>query len=663
MQGRPYRSHVRPACGSCRKRKSRCTITGSSRVCLMCQAHGTECVFMGSAGSNCQKRARTSGNSAEAPDIFVRSIDTSVNSAVAYAPNARSSPTAPLSQPTPVVRTPSQPRSRRQNHASAIVTAEQDSVTTTNFEEPVSALNAIFAESGDHSTHVVSPAIANDNDELESYLSNNPNTGKRRITHTLSHSTMTDRPSRPVLFNTVIRRPLGVNANQSLAASKCELIEKLLGPHVMDVVDLFFENAGICLPVLDERSFRRLYTDHKEKLSPALVANLYANAITYWHNSPRLRARSPPDHRFIWVQANEALNSELFLSPGISTVISIVLNVCGRPSTSIFGNGGLVGTAVALTNALGLNRDPSKWNISPSEKTFRIRIWWLVVMLDRWCSLAHGTPLQIHRAQHDVPMLSKELLCESDASTSQTMGTSVFLALLTLTEVLGRYLENIYCVSKSPSAHSSMSSVELELLLTGWEDTLDDDIRRLAIRGVCLDMPGAANFRLAYLAVKLVLRRIQCDSAKSLMQTEEAVAYASLQAQRVTEEIVHHIQELQEIHLKGYWLQMNAFTLTSGTTFLLRTALKPTNTAKNTSLKLAKDMINALMKYRTQFRWDLADDCLANCADMIEKIEAGNDPMAAELADFQEFVNTNALMMDDAFMGFGSTFETDLWDI
>jgi hypothetical protein len=106
--------------------------------------------------------------------------------------------------------------------------------------------------------------------------------------------------------------------------------------------------------------------------------------MSYWNNSPRLRLCHPPDHRYIWVQANEALHSELFLSPGISTVISIILNVHGRPSTSMFGNGGMVGTAVALSNSLGLNRDCSAWEISPGEKALRSRIWSIVVLMDRW---------------------------------------------------------------------------------------------------------------------------------------------------------------------------------------------------------------------------------------------------------------------------------------
>lgn len=146
----------------------------------------------------------------------------------------------------------------------------------------------------------------------------------------------------------------------------------------------FFQNANICFPIFDEASFRNVYCTHKEKISPALLCNLYANALTYWDNSPRLRSLRSPDIRFIWNQANEAFHSELFLSPGISTVMAIILNVCGRPSTSIFGNGGMIGTAVALCNALGLNRDPSNWNISPLEKRFRIRIWWLINVHDSW---------------------------------------------------------------------------------------------------------------------------------------------------------------------------------------------------------------------------------------------------------------------------------------
>lgn len=148
--------------------------------------------------------------------------------------------------------------------------------------------------------------------------------------------------------------------------------------------DSFFTQANICFPVFDESWFQKSFTEYKEKISSALLANLYANSLVYWSKSPKLSRIRCPDVRFIWVQANEAMMAELFLSPGLSTIIAIMLNVCGRPSTSIFGNGGMLGMAVALTHALGLHRDPSNWDISSSEKNFRIRIWWLVVLHDHW---------------------------------------------------------------------------------------------------------------------------------------------------------------------------------------------------------------------------------------------------------------------------------------
>ncbi|KAH0272260.1 hypothetical protein KCU91_g6803, partial [Aureobasidium melanogenum] len=527
-------------------------------------------------------------------------------------------------------------------------------------------MSAMLAESGDSSTHIISPAIADDNEELDSYLSSDPAVGIRRITRTSSTSTNMGPPSRRVLFNTVLRKPLGINANQSVAAGKLEVIEKLLEPHVMDMINLhvthavFFENVNVCFPVLDETSFRRTYTEHKDRLSSALLANLYANAMTYWKSSPRLRSVHPRDQRYIWVQANEALHSELFLSPGISTVIAIILNVHGRPSTSMFGNGGMVGTAVALSNSLGLNRDCSTWNISPEEKTFRFRIWSIVMLMDRWTSLAYGTPLLIHRAQYDVPVPSKELLAQSRTSTTQHAGLSIFLAMLTLTDVLSQYLEHVYHISRvATTDRSPVSPLHLEMFLTDWEDTLDDETRRLVLRGNDLDRPGAANLRLSYLAVKLLLCRILCDTT-SFTPEHESAAQARLRTQRVAEEVVLLVQELKHPHLRGFWMPTNGFTLTSATLFLLRNALKATNRTRNTSLKLAKDMITCLQEHRNNEAWDLADDCLSNCTDMTNRIEAGTNFESPGFADSQYVVDNDSLMFNDTVLGFATAFDFDL---
>ena len=146
----------------------------------------------------------------------------------------------------------------------------------------------------------------------------------------------------------------------------------------------FFEKINISFPIFDEVLFRRLLVSQKEKISPGLLSNLYGNTLIYWDASPRLSNVPCPDHYSIWIQAENALTEELKCTPGISTIISIILNLSGRPSVHMLGNGGLLGMAVALANAFGLNRDPSGWNLSPTEKKFRIRIWRILLVYDRW---------------------------------------------------------------------------------------------------------------------------------------------------------------------------------------------------------------------------------------------------------------------------------------
>lgn len=152
----------------------------------------------------------------------------------------------------------------------------------------------------------------------------------------------------------------------------------------MTIVSRYFSKINICLPLLDYDSFKLQYKNEKEKISPALLASLYAHSTIYWRFSEDLARYRALDNRFIWNLANEVLYSELHLSPGISTVTAILLNVGGRPTTSLIGNGVQLGAAVSLAHSLGLNRNPSSWDIPASEKFLRMKIWWSLLIHDKW---------------------------------------------------------------------------------------------------------------------------------------------------------------------------------------------------------------------------------------------------------------------------------------
>ncbi|KAL5341889.1 fungal-specific transcription factor domain-containing protein [Aspergillus crustosus] len=652
LEGRPYRSHLHPACFSCRKRKSRCKTKSPAEVCVMCQAYGTECIFPQPEDPPQQR----------------------LNSPRKHAQSARAAPYSYGRQETALPRPYAAVRSflgghpqaregeeQHMQHAPTLIAAAETAPHLNHQRRPPVEHLSHLTEADEDSSHIVSPAVADDNDILESYLSAIPSARKRYLIRTSSDSS---RHLRPVRFNVVPRRPLGVVANQSLAASKCEIIEKYMDPDVNEYLSLWFSYSNPCFPLFDETSFQSSYSSHKEKISPALLCNLYANSLVYWRNSAKLSTSRTPDLRYIWNQANEALHSEMFLSPGISTIMAILLNVWGRPSTSMFGNGGLIGMAVALSNALGLNRDPSGWSISPAERSLRIRLWWLVVIQDRWCSLAYGTPLQVHRAQYDVPLPTMNDLCPNTASPHERAAASIFVALTTLTDVLARYLEHVYSVSSSFPQAPEMSEMDLEQILRAWEESLSDDVRRIILRGIHLDIPGAANFRLAYLAVQLLLRRLQLNMSKSTLRVEDDTASPYyMHAQRAAEEIAYLVQELTEAQFRGFWIPVHAFSLTSATMFLLRSGLRMRSESRNSPLKIARDMVNTLHAHRRDYDWDLADNCLSHCGEILDRIGmAENDGGVDvnEVAGFSDNLDIDPAVLEELFgtSGFVEGLET-----
>lgn len=124
---------------------------------------------------------------------------------------------------------------------------------------------------------------------------------------------------------------------------------------------------------------------HQNGLPHALVCEMYAVSLISWHLSPKIRAsgRPIPDVRYIWNLAVSAMRED-FMSPSFSTVLAAILDLLGRPITSITYNAVNVGSTVALAHSLGLNRDPAKWNLDKRQKSLRVRAWWCLLIHDNW---------------------------------------------------------------------------------------------------------------------------------------------------------------------------------------------------------------------------------------------------------------------------------------
>jgi hypothetical protein len=274
--------------------------------------------------------------------------------------------------------------------------------------------------------------------------------------------------------------------------------------------------------------------------------------------------------------------------------------------------------------------------------------------------LAHGTPPKISRSQYDVPYPTLKYLCDDSAFQLHKHACLVFIALLGLTDVLDRHLEYVYNVDRSKSGTTTTS---LELALNKWIDSLELEVRLIIIRGSHLDIPGAANLRLSYLALRLLLQRIELEADKQKHDAHhEKVISRYYQARQTAEEVLLLTREFQPSHLGDFWLSVSAFAYQTTVSFLLRCALETETSSAdlvgNTAFKIACDLLDTLRKHQETFEWDLGDVCLAQHTEIVEKIHAGVAPDKPEGSsgsmELQDFVMPDASFIDQFF--------PNLWD-
>ncbi|KAI6780964.1 putative transcriptional regulatory protein-like protein [Emericellopsis cladophorae] len=664
---RPYRSHLQPACLPCRRRKSRCQTESDATACLMCRAHGTDCVYPGDAKVDDQ-RAAAPGNvkaSTTTPAKRRRRSSALPRTTISAARTSRAH-LPPRLPPTTV--SPIMERTRLPNllsplppitHAQPPAAAEAATTSIAGRAHQNMYDEDPFDSSADdqaQNLHIVGPAVTKDSQVLSDYLSAIP--GATRGTQMIVP--VPANRSRPVLFTRVQKRPLGVSLNRSPSAEKLEIIENLVGADAADMISLYFAKVNSCFPILDEVLFRRQYQANKDRISPALIATLFAHILVYWRHAKPEGQHRLPDSRFIWNLANGAVYSELHLSPGMSIIKAIILNIGGLPTTSLIGNGVLLGSAVSMALSLGLNHNPLPWEIPQIEKCLRMKIWWALLVHDRWTSLAHGTPPHISRAQYDVPPPTLEYIGDSAAYLGQNQAAPVFIALVSLTDVLDKHLQYIYSVDRS----TVRDTTELELALNTWVESLSGSVRLIILRGSNLDTPGASNLRLSYLTTRLLLQRIELEADKQTYEAhDQRLSNRYIQARRTAEEILLFTHDLKPPQLGDFWLSTHAFSYPATVSFLLRcgleTASSPANLVQSASFRIAHELLNALRTHQEQHAWDLGAVCLAQHADIVDKILAGTSSAhesheTSGLFEPQDFVLPDVSIIDQ--------FLPSLWD-
>lgn len=239
IEGRPYRSHIQPACLPCRARKSRCKTGPTTSSCAMCLAHSTDCVFPQVS----ERRQRIPRYTRRNVSINGRHADPSPQiRRPSYTHSIRArcpSSTSPrLSQRVLQSYTTTRDELQHMSMNEATVLHREHSSPFLNGQgDSIFALMDVIAKSDEGSSHVVSPAIADDDRVFQEYLCKSPGLSRRMVRVHLNLNNPA-RHTRPMLFHVVPKRGQRETESRSLAASHCEIIEELIEPYQNDLIDL-----------------------------------------------------------------------------------------------------------------------------------------------------------------------------------------------------------------------------------------------------------------------------------------------------------------------------------------------------------------------------------------------------------------------------------------
>ena len=134
----------------------------------------------------------------------------------------------------------------------------------------------------------------------------------------------------------------------------------------------------------------------------------------------------------------------------------------------------------------------------------------LLALNFRRSSLAHGTPPHIDLNYFDTPIPTLEDLRPPNSDITDEIASQSFVALCTLSCILGSTLRQIYRLTSSVTYQNLPDLQALKSTLEEWKDNLPITLKKYIVTG-SLFAQGTLNLRLAYLALNQLLARLSLD--------------------------------------------------------------------------------------------------------------------------------------------------------
>ncbi|KAJ3509225.1 hypothetical protein NLJ89_g5337 [Agrocybe chaxingu] len=176
------------------------------------------------------------------------------------------------------------------------------------------------------------------------------------------------------------------------------------------LVDLYFKNSNLYMPVLHQPSFRRSIREglHFVDEGFASIYMLVCCIGARFSDDPRVRLEGSDKRNssgWRWFDQVQTMRTSFPTPPTLYTIQDYCLTALFVHSTSTpLAIWSLVGIGIRLAQDVGAHRRQSKSKPPTIEHELWKRAFWILLILDRMCSAALGRPCAIFEEDYDLDL-------------------------------------------------------------------------------------------------------------------------------------------------------------------------------------------------------------------------------------------------------------------
>ncbi|WVQ89068.1 hypothetical protein IAS59_002815 [Cryptococcus gattii] len=386
---------------------------------------------------------------------------------------------------------------------------------------------------------------------------------------------------------------------------------------------------------------------------------------------------SGPVPKYLWQEALLALDDE-YRQPRLSTLQLALLQMYSRPQEVGENSGQItiaVGRAIGAAHLLGLHIDPTNWSLPHWETSLRKRIWWALLIQDKWRALLYGRPSYLYHKAHCVSLPTLEDCdAEEHASASDWTSMETFIATCRLTLLIDDLLESSHSMDSVGGRELSITRIAtLEAIIKHLDDlkfTLPEDLVQFSGRDTILPT-GVRSFQLSYLGLGVIIRRLLIDSLPENAQWQAVAALS--EAYHWCQDMINFVSVLVQADQYLYWAPFSAHHISNTVNLLLRIATKSrcrsNESMASQAIAAANNFVTALISIYQATSWDTIGGALRRISSLLlfaqhELIEvrmtyeqlatALHIPLSDDIVSADDFLTSLGLMSNDALFQIGT---------